>query len=83
LDYTAPTPPSRDYFWSGGRKLRKIVYRKRRCMVSMSSIFQRDPKGKRYAISRRNGEPFGVAGIWENCGRAVMRSLRMRLRRKP
>jgi putative SOS response-associated peptidase YedK len=32
----------------------------------MNSFFQKDPTGKRYAISRRDGEPFGVAGIWEN-----------------
>jgi putative SOS response-associated peptidase YedK len=27
---------------------------------------QKDGAGKRYAISRRDGQPFGVAGIWEN-----------------
>jgi hypothetical protein len=32
----------------------------------MNSFFQKDSTGKRYAISRRDGEPFGVAGIWEN-----------------
>jgi hypothetical protein len=38
----------------------------RRCIVPMNSFFQKDLTGKRYAISRRDGEPFGVAGIWEN-----------------
>jgi putative SOS response-associated peptidase YedK len=32
----------------------------------MNSFFQKDPAGKRYAVSRRDGEVFGVAGIWEN-----------------
>jgi hypothetical protein len=32
----------------------------------MNSFFQKDDSGKRYAISRRDGDPFGVAGIWEN-----------------
>jgi putative SOS response-associated peptidase YedK len=42
------------------------AYRKRRCVVPMNSFFQKDDGGKRHAISRRDGEPFGVAGIWEN-----------------
>jgi putative SOS response-associated peptidase YedK len=42
------------------------AYRKRRCIVPMNSFFQKNPSGKRYAISQRDGEPFGVAGIWEN-----------------
>jgi putative SOS response-associated peptidase YedK len=29
-------------------------------------LFQKDSSGRRYAISRRDGEVFGVAGIWEN-----------------
>ena len=37
-----------------------------RCVVPMNSFFQKDPNGKRYAVSRRDGELFGVAGIWEN-----------------
>ena len=32
----------------------------------MNSFFQKDPGGKRHAISRRDCQPFGVAGIWEN-----------------
>jgi putative SOS response-associated peptidase YedK len=42
------------------------AYRKRRCIVPMNSFFQKNSSGKRYAISRRDGGPFGVAGIWEN-----------------
>jgi putative SOS response-associated peptidase YedK len=42
------------------------AYRKRRCVVPMDSFLQKDGAGKRYAISRRDGQPFGVAGIWEN-----------------
>jgi putative SOS response-associated peptidase YedK len=47
-------------------ELFKDAYRKRRCIVPMDSFFQKDDGGRRYAISRRDGEPFGVAGIWEN-----------------
>ena len=42
------------------------AYHKRRCLVPMNSFFQKDATGKRYAISRHDGEVFGVAGIWEN-----------------
>ena len=42
------------------------AYCKRRCVVPMNSFFQKGGDGKRYTISRRNGQPFGVAGIWEN-----------------
>jgi putative SOS response-associated peptidase YedK len=42
------------------------AYRRRRCVVPMNSFFQKNSSGKRYAILRRDGEPFGVAGIWEN-----------------
>ena len=42
------------------------AYCRRRCIVPMDSFFQKDTGGKRYAISRRDGQPFGVAGIWEN-----------------
>jgi len=42
------------------------AYLRRRCVVPMNSFFQKNSSGKRYAISRRDGEPFGVAGIWEN-----------------
>ncbi len=42
------------------------AYHKRRCVVPMNSFFQKNSRGRRYAISRRDGGPFGVAGIWEN-----------------
>jgi putative SOS response-associated peptidase YedK len=42
------------------------AYRRRRCIVPMDSFFHKDTGGKRYAISLRDGQPFGVAGIWEN-----------------
>jgi putative SOS response-associated peptidase YedK len=48
------------------RRTFRDAYRRRRCIVPMNSFFQKDQNGKRYAISRRDGEPFGVAGIWEN-----------------
>jgi putative SOS response-associated peptidase YedK len=42
------------------------AYRKRRCIVPMNSFLQKDAGGRSYSISRRDGEPFGVAAIWEN-----------------
>lgn len=42
------------------------TYRRRRCIVPMNSFFQKNAVAKRYAISRGDGGPFGVAGIWEN-----------------
>jgi putative SOS response-associated peptidase YedK len=42
------------------------AYRRRRCIVPMNSFFQKNAAGKRYAISRRDSQVFGVAGIWEN-----------------
>jgi putative SOS response-associated peptidase YedK len=42
------------------------AYRKRRCVVPMNSFLQKNGDGKRYTISRRDNQPFGVAGIWEN-----------------
>jgi putative SOS response-associated peptidase YedK len=48
------------------KKMFRDAYRKRRCIVPMNSFFLKDQNGKRYAISRRDGELFGVAGIWEN-----------------
>jgi putative SOS response-associated peptidase YedK len=41
-------------------------YRLRRCIVPMSSYFQKDGSGKRHKIGRMDGELFGVAGIWDN-----------------
>jgi putative SOS response-associated peptidase YedK len=48
------------------KRMFRDAYRKRRCIVPMNSFFQKDATGKRYAISRHDGEVFGVAGIWEN-----------------
>jgi putative SOS response-associated peptidase YedK len=48
------------------KRMFQEAYRKRRCIVPMNSFFQKDSSGKRYAISRRDREVFGVAGIWEN-----------------
>ena len=48
------------------KRMFRDAYRRRRCIVPMNSFFQKDPSGKRYAISRSDGKVFGVAGIWEN-----------------
>jgi len=42
------------------------AYRKRRCVVPMNKFFLKDKFGKRRSIERRDGQVFGVAGIWEN-----------------
>jgi len=42
------------------------AYRKRRCIVPMTSFNLKDQSGKRRAITRIDGMPFGVAGIWDN-----------------
>lgn len=42
------------------------AYRKRRCVVPMNSFYQKDSKGRRHTISRRDGALFPVAGIWDN-----------------
>ena len=42
------------------------AYRKRRCVVPMNSFYQKDSRGRRHIISRRNGALFPVAGIWDN-----------------
>jgi putative SOS response-associated peptidase YedK len=39
-------------------------YAHRRMLSEM--VFQKNSSGKRFAISRRDGGPFGVAGVWEN-----------------
>ncbi|SEE65213.1 Putative SOS response-associated peptidase YedK [Rhizobiales bacterium GAS188] len=41
-------------------------YRLRRCVVPMSSYFQKDGSGKRHTIGRADGQLFGVAGIWDS-----------------
>jgi putative SOS response-associated peptidase YedK len=42
------------------------AYRKRRCIVPMTEFILKDASKKWHAISRMDGAPFGVAGIWEN-----------------
>jgi putative SOS response-associated peptidase YedK len=42
------------------------AYRRRRCVVPMNSFYQKDSRGQRHIISRRDGAVFGVAGIWDN-----------------
>ena len=50
----------------GERRMFADAYRMRRCIVPMTSFNLKDQQGKRRAISRLDGAPFGVAGIWEN-----------------
>jgi putative SOS response-associated peptidase YedK len=47
------------------------AYRRRRCLVPVDSFFEweamRGAKARQpYAIAMRSGEPFALAGIWEN-----------------
>jgi putative SOS response-associated peptidase YedK len=46
------------------------AFRRRRAIVPMKEYFQRrtidEPVGQRFAISRSNGAPMPVAGIWES-----------------
>jgi len=47
------------------------AYRRRRCLVPVDSFFEwkaiRGVKPKRpYAVGKKSGEPFALAGIWEN-----------------
>lgn len=42
------------------------AYHKRRCIAPMSLYYQKDARGKRYTLMRKDRQPFGVAGIWEN-----------------
>lgn len=48
------------------KRMFRDAYRKRRCIVPMTSFNLKDQNGKHRAISRIDGMPFGVAGIWEN-----------------
>jgi putative SOS response-associated peptidase YedK len=41
------------------------AYAKLRCIVPMNAFYERDSRRKLHAFGP-NGEPFGVAGIWEN-----------------
>lgn len=42
------------------------AYRTRRCIVPIEAFHQKDARGKRYTIKRTDGEPLGIAAIWEN-----------------
>ena len=47
------------------------AYRRRRCIVPVDGFFEwkaiNGQKAKQpYAIAIKNGEPFGIGGIWEN-----------------
>jgi putative SOS response-associated peptidase YedK len=42
------------------------AYAKRRCIVPMAAFYERDARRKLHAFGLKNGEPLGVAGIWEN-----------------
>jgi putative SOS response-associated peptidase YedK len=47
------------------------AYRLRRCIIPVDGFFEwkaiRGQKAKQpYAIAMKNGEPFGIAGLWEN-----------------
>jgi hypothetical protein len=41
----------------------------------MNSFFQKDTSGKRYAILRRDGRPFGVRGDMEKLARSADRQM--------
>jgi putative SOS response-associated peptidase YedK len=54
------------------------AYPKRRCILPVDGFFEwKAIKGKTakqpYAIAIKNGEPFGIAGIWENWKEPVSR----------
>jgi putative SOS response-associated peptidase YedK len=42
------------------------AYRKRRGIVPVDAFHQKDARGKRDTIKRVDGEPLGIAAIWEN-----------------
>lgn len=42
------------------------AYARRRCIVPMDAFYERDHGRKFFAFGMKSGEPFGVAGIWEN-----------------
>jgi putative SOS response-associated peptidase YedK len=44
----------------------KEAYAKRRCIVPMDAFYERDHRKKLHAFGMKDGEPFGVAGLWEN-----------------
>ena len=44
----------------------KEAYARRRCIVPMDVFYERDQNKKLHAFGALDGNPFGVAGIWEN-----------------
>ena len=48
------------------KRMFRDAYCKRRCVIPMTSFNLKDHNGRRRSITRIDGEPFGVAGIWEN-----------------
>jgi putative SOS response-associated peptidase YedK len=42
------------------------AYARRRCIVPMDVFYERDQNKKLHAFGAVDGNPFGVAGIWEN-----------------
>jgi putative SOS response-associated peptidase YedK len=42
------------------------AYAKRRCIVPMQVFYERDHSRRLHAFGMEDGEPFGVAGVWEN-----------------
>lgn len=48
------------------QRMFREAFRKRRCIAPMNVFYEKDSSGKRHAVSRIDGAPFGVAGIWEN-----------------
>jgi putative SOS response-associated peptidase YedK len=50
----------------GEKRMFSDAYAKRRCIVPMNAFYERDSRRKLHAFGMANGEPFGVAGIWEN-----------------
>jgi len=48
------------------KKMFSDAYAKRRCIVPMDAFYERDRRRRLYAFSMKDGQPFGVAGIWEN-----------------
>jgi putative SOS response-associated peptidase YedK len=42
------------------------AYRRRRAVLPIDAFHQKDARGKRYAITRADGEPLAIAAIWDN-----------------
>jgi putative SOS response-associated peptidase YedK len=54
------------------------AYRRRRCIVPVDGFFEwKAIKGQKakepYAITMKDGAPFGIAGLWEELERASLR----------